>query len=275
MANAETDDAKRPDSAGTKFRKSLAELVDTLSKCRPSYVRCIKPNERKAALTADEERFRHQIRYLGLLENIRVRRAGFCNRQTYEDFLQRYKMTVPRGKGSTWPQWKASAKEGCLVIVKHFQWKPEMYRLGKTKIFIRKPKELFQLENARQAALPMVATMIQTGYRGHLARAYWKQMKAVLTLQGRFRGYKKRHAYHQTKGMVVIVAALRAKWEKLRYAKTKSIMKAQAILHEREAKKQYANLKMIVLIQSNCRAAVLSACFLTCCWAVVNQICSN
>ena len=108
-------------------------------------MRCIKPNEDKAALKAVEERFRHQIRYLGLLENVRVRRAGFCNRQTYEEYLQRYKMTVPRGAGSCWPVWKGSAKEGCDVIIRHFGWTEEMYKHGKTKVFIRKPKELFAL----------------------------------------------------------------------------------------------------------------------------------
>ncbi len=78
------------------------------------YVRCIKPNETKSALAVDEERFRHQLRYLGLLENVRVRRAGFCFRQTYERFLGRYKMTCP----STWIQWRGPARAGCEEILK-------------------------------------------------------------------------------------------------------------------------------------------------------------
>ena len=31
----------------------------------------------------------HQVCYLGLMENVRVRRAGFANRQPYERFAQR------------------------------------------------------------------------------------------------------------------------------------------------------------------------------------------
>jgi myosin-1 len=53
-------------------------------------VRCIKPNDNKQPGVLDEQRVRHQIRYLGLVENIRVRRAGFANRQTYERFFHRY-----------------------------------------------------------------------------------------------------------------------------------------------------------------------------------------
>lgn len=133
--NVASDSMKRPDTAGTKFKvngfvfhsplcwlfscssssqASLAALIATLSKCRPHYVRCIKPNEEKASLKADEERFRHQLRYLGLLENVRVRRAGFCFRQTYEKFLGRYKMTCP----STWIQWRGNAKAGCEEIIR-------------------------------------------------------------------------------------------------------------------------------------------------------------
>jgi myosin heavy subunit len=39
----------------------------------------------------DEELCLHQVRYLGLLENVRVRRAGFAYRQTYDTWLSRYK----------------------------------------------------------------------------------------------------------------------------------------------------------------------------------------
>jgi myosin heavy subunit len=34
--NVASDSMKRPDTAGTKFKASLAALIDTLAKCRPS-----------------------------------------------------------------------------------------------------------------------------------------------------------------------------------------------------------------------------------------------
>jgi len=55
----------------------------------PYYVRCIKPNEMKSPVQFDDKRCSHQVAYLGLLENVRVRRAGFANRQPYQRFLQR------------------------------------------------------------------------------------------------------------------------------------------------------------------------------------------
>mgnify|MGYP001375576224 CR=1 FL=1 len=51
--------------------------------------------------------------YLGLLENVRVRRAGFAFRQDYTRFLQRYKMLADQ----TWPNFEGSEKDGVKVIL--------------------------------------------------------------------------------------------------------------------------------------------------------------
>jgi hypothetical protein len=37
----------------------------------------------------DEKIVLHQVKYLGLMENLRVRRAGFAYRRPYEVFLKR------------------------------------------------------------------------------------------------------------------------------------------------------------------------------------------
>ena len=81
---------KRPLTAGTLFRNSMIALVKNLTNKEPFYVRCIKPNEVKSPVVFDEERVNHQVRYLGLLENVLVRRAGFVYRQRYDTFLKRY-----------------------------------------------------------------------------------------------------------------------------------------------------------------------------------------
>jgi len=58
-------------------------------KCTPHYIRCIKPNETKRPRDWEDNRARHQVEYLGLRENIRIRRAGYAYRRAFNKFLQR------------------------------------------------------------------------------------------------------------------------------------------------------------------------------------------
>ena len=74
---------KRPQTAGTLFKNSMSSLMKLLSVKEPFYIRCIKPNELKSPNQFNEQRVIHQVSYLGLLENVRVRRAGFAFRQEY------------------------------------------------------------------------------------------------------------------------------------------------------------------------------------------------
>lgn len=67
----------------------MVSLVQNLTCKEPFYVRCIKPNDVKSASVFDDVRIQHQVSYLGLVENVRVRRAGFAHRQRYDRFLKR------------------------------------------------------------------------------------------------------------------------------------------------------------------------------------------
>lgn len=108
----------------------------------------------------DEVLVRHQVKYLGLMENLRVRRAGFAYRRNYEAFLERsvsqkqtlrfsynqmdrflyfvlycflhrYKSLCP----DTWPNWHGKLPEGVDTLVKHLNYKPEEYKLGRWEKF--------------------------------------------------------------------------------------------------------------------------------------------
>jgi myosin-1 len=71
---------KRPPTAGDKIKTSCNALVTKLMQCHPSYIRTIKPNDNRSSSDYDQKRVLHQVQYLGLCENIRVRRAGFAYR---------------------------------------------------------------------------------------------------------------------------------------------------------------------------------------------------
>lgn len=152
---------KMPTTAGTAFKASMNEMIGLLNSKQPSYIRCIKPNDRKAAGVFDDERVRHQVRYLGLMENVRVRRAGYCFRAEYEKFLWRYQVICPK----TYPHWRGEAKAGVKEIITHLKLDEKEYQLGKTKLFLKNPKTVFQFEEVRENIIPKYVTKIQEWWR--------------------------------------------------------------------------------------------------------------
>ncbi|XP_045484063.1 unconventional myosin IC isoform X1 [Pieris rapae] len=171
---------KRPETAITQFKISLNELIKILSSKEPSYIRCIKPNDYKTPMQFDEKLVSHQVKYLGLMENLRVRRAGFAYRRTYEAFLERYKCLSE----DTWPNYRGPAREGVQKLVLALQYEKEEYRMGNTKIFIRFPKTLFETEDAFQIKKNDIATIIQSRWKGYRQRKqYLKMRESAIIIQ--------------------------------------------------------------------------------------------
>uniref|UniRef100_A0A8C7UVR1 Unconventional myosin-Ic n=1 Tax=Oncorhynchus mykiss TaxID=8022 RepID=A0A8C7UVR1_ONCMY len=185
--------------AATQFKTSLAKLMEILMSKEPSYVRCIKPNDAKQAGRFDEVLIRHQVKYLGLMENLRVRRAGFAYRRHYETFLQRYKSLCPE----TWPSWQGKLADGVSTLVKHLGYKPEEYKLGRSKIFIRFPKTLFATEDALETRKHSLgereshvshAVVVQAWWKGILAcRRARRRREAANTIRRFIKGFIYRH----------------------------------------------------------------------------------
>uniref|UniRef100_A0A3B3TQF3 Myosin IH n=1 Tax=Poecilia latipinna TaxID=48699 RepID=A0A3B3TQF3_9TELE len=169
----------------TQFKNSLVGLTEILMSKEPWYVRCIKPNESKQPAKFDDVLVRHQVKYLGLMEHLRVRRAGFAYRRKYEIFLQRYKALCP----DTWPNWKGTPAEGVRCLIKHLGYKTNEYKLGRTKIFIRHPRTLFATEDAFQVCKHQLATRIQAKYKGYRVKEdYLKQKEAATKIENCWRG---------------------------------------------------------------------------------------
>ncbi|XP_066514057.1 unconventional myosin-Ic isoform X2 [Hoplias malabaricus] len=182
-------DQRRPETAATQFKLSLAKLMEILMSKEPSYIRCIKPNDAKQPGKFEEVLVRHQVKYLGLMENLRVRRAGFAYRRSFEAFLQRYKPLCP----DTWPNWQGELYDGVSILVQHLNYKPEEYKLGRSKIFIRFPKTLFLTEDALEMKKPTISIILQKNWRGYRERAKYHRIRhAVIVIQSWWRGVKGR-----------------------------------------------------------------------------------
>ncbi|KAI8925857.1 P-loop containing nucleoside triphosphate hydrolase protein [Entophlyctis helioformis] len=166
-------DKKRPTTVSFKIKNQSQELVDTLMRCTPSYVRCIKPNETKRAKDWDAKRVEHQVRYLNLKENIKVRRAGFCYRNTFEKFLRRFAILTPQ----TFPSWHGSLQDGIKHIMASVSMDAQEWQLGNAKVFIKSPESLFLLEEQRDRKYHHYAKVIQRAYRRWKSRKYFLEMR--------------------------------------------------------------------------------------------------
>ncbi|XP_007187760.2 unconventional myosin-Ig isoform X2 [Balaenoptera acutorostrata] len=183
-----TEVTKRPLTAGTLFKNSMVALVENLASKEPFYVRCIKPNEDKVAAKLDEGHCRHQVAYLGLLENVRVRRAGFASRQPYSRFLLRYKMTCEY----TWPNHLLGSDRAAVSALLEQHGLQGDVAFGHSKLFIRSPRTLVTLEQSRACLIPIIVLLLQKAWRGTLARRHCRRLRAIYTIMRWFRRHKVR-----------------------------------------------------------------------------------
>ncbi|XP_066512615.1 unconventional myosin-Ie-like [Hoplias malabaricus] len=171
--NLNAEKKGRPTTAGSKIKKQANDLVSTLMKCTPHYIRCIKPNETKKPKDWEESRVKHQVEYLGLKENIRVRRAGYAYRRVFRKFLNRYAILTKE----SWPTWRGDEKQGVLHLLRSVNMDQDQFQLGKTKLFIKAPESLFLLEETRDRKFDGYARAIQKAWRLYLARKKCVQMR--------------------------------------------------------------------------------------------------
>ncbi|XP_048205888.1 unconventional myosin-Ia [Perognathus longimembris pacificus] len=201
---------KRPLTAGAQFKSSVAILMKNLYSKNPNYIRCIKPNENQQRGQFSSDLVAVQTRYLGLLENVRVRRAGYAYRQGYKPFLERYRLLSQ----STWPHWNGGDREGVEQVLGELSMSSGELAYGKTKLFIRSPKTLFYLEEQRHLRLQQLATLIQKLYRGWRCRTHYQLMrKSQILISAWFRGNKQKKHYGKMKASALLIQAFVRGWK--------------------------------------------------------------
>uniref|UniRef100_A0AAY4EJX3 Unconventional myosin-Ib n=1 Tax=Denticeps clupeoides TaxID=299321 RepID=A0AAY4EJX3_9TELE len=235
---------KRPPTAGFQFKASVGTLMKNLQTKNPNYIRCIKPNDKKAPHIFTESLVCHQVRYLGLMENVRVRRAGYAFRQPYEPCLERYKMLCKQ----TWPHWKGPAREGVEVLLTELQVSPEEFSYGRSKIFIRNPRTLFFLEEKRRQCLEDLATLIQKIYRGWKCRTHFLLLKkSQVVVAAWYRRYAQQKKYQKIRSSTIVVQSYIRGWKsrkilrELKYQKRceEAVTTISAFWHGTQVRREY------------------------------------
>jgi myosin-5 len=173
-------------SVATQFKESLGQLMQTISATNPHYIRCIKPNTSKQAMCFERMMVLHQLRCGGVLETIRICRAGFPSRRQYSSFFNRYKLLMLPTQFPN-PTTDTAFKNATETLLKHLNLDERTYQLGLTKVFM-KAGIIGLLEDRRTVKMGNAAMAMQKHVRRIYAeRAYAIQKKAVLRFQAVFR----------------------------------------------------------------------------------------
>ncbi|KAM8769527.1 myosin VIIAa isoform 2-T2 [Acanthopagrus schlegelii] len=237
---------KRSPTLSSQFKRSLELLMRTLSVCQPFFVRCIKPNEFKKPMLFDRELCVRQLRYSGMMETIRIRRAGYPIRYTFVEFVDRYRVLMPGVK----PAYKQEDLRGtCQRIAEAVLGRDDDWQMGKTKIFLKDHHDML-LEIERDKAITDKVILIQKVVRGFKDRSnFLKMRKSAVLIQKTWRGYQCRKNY----------GAMRAGFSRL-----------QALVRSRKLCASYHVARQrITCFQGRCRGFLVRRAFRHRLWGVI------
>ncbi|XP_020569124.1 unconventional myosin-X isoform X3 [Oryzias latipes] len=227
--------ARRKPTVSSQFRDSLHALMATLSASNPFFIRCIKPNMEKNPNVFDPEIVLNQLRYSGMLETVKIRRAGFPVRRTFKDFFSRYKIILK----DKVPTVGDDKKRTTDLLLKYDKTKKE-WQLGKTKVFMKESLEQ-RLEKDRDEVRRQAAMIIRAHLLTFSAKKHFKQVRAaVITLQKHLRRHIQRRRFvKQRKAVLVLQKHRRGQVARSRVRKLREEKKKK----EEEQKKKEEEIK--------------------------------
>ncbi|XP_014286728.1 unconventional myosin-IXa isoform X1 [Halyomorpha halys] len=170
---------KQPLTVTAQFQQSLHSLMDTLNQANPFFIRCIKSNSNKIPHSFDDETVQRQLRYTGMLETVRIRQAGYNVRLTYDEFIQLYRILLPKGLLSS----QSDVKDFLLTL----NLNRDNYQLGSSKIFMRECEKV-KLDYRLHQQIIASIVKIQRWFRTILERSRFLRIRSsVITIQAWWR----------------------------------------------------------------------------------------
>ena len=207
-------------TVGGQFKEQLTELRTKIDKTSPHYVRCLKPNDQLIPDQFDPVIVADQLRCAGVVEAVRVSRAGYPQRYTHSAFTNRYRILGLRelkkasratkrkrpvdvivaavarqvvesendDKEETMEENKTRGKKGAKGAKEEpVDLVAVGLQVGKTKVFLRR-KAYEIIERMRSRHMAQAAVRIQTVARRYVAlRDYATMRWLFIKLQGQVR----------------------------------------------------------------------------------------
>uniref|UniRef100_A0A8C0L700 Unconventional myosin-X n=1 Tax=Canis lupus dingo TaxID=286419 RepID=A0A8C0L700_CANLU len=226
---------RRP-TVSSQFKDSLHSLMATLSSSNPFFVRCIKPNTQKMPDQFDQAVVLNQLRYSGMLETVRIRKAGYAVRRPFQDFYKRYKVLM---RNAAVPD---DIRGKCTALLQLYDSSNSEWQLGKTKVFLRESLEQ-KLEKQREEEVTRAAMVIRAHVLGYLARKqYRKVLYCVVIIQKNYRAFLLRRRFlHLRKAAIVFQKRLRGQIARRIYRQLLEEKRAEEEKRKWEEEERYSS----------------------------------
>lgn len=193
------------------------------------YVRCIKPNSSKAPDNYDEQLVLDQLKYLGMLEIIRIRKEGFPLHMGYEDFVNRYSCLLP------YPRVLMSPQDTIRAIIQTHEIPTSEWQIGRSLVFLRTIAHE-PLEDSRRRVILRCVTTLQRVWRGYRVRKEYQRVRdATLQIQHAYRGWRQRLVFlRQRRAAIVIQSHLRGVFAREVAAALREMRRVEEEMRKRE-----------------------------------------
>jgi len=169
-----------------------------------------------------------QLKYLGMLDIIRIRREGFPIHMSFDDFVNKYQCL-------THSKSIHSSREQVLSVIKELHVPETEWQIGKTKVFLRS-KVHEPLEDARNQVINQKALKIQSAWRRHAALKKFTRLRgAALLIQHAYKGWKLRIEFlRKRRAAIVIQSHLRGVFAREVAAALREMRRVEEEMRKRE-----------------------------------------
>ena len=169
------------------FHTRLDNLLRTLVKSKPHFIRCIRPNESETSTEFSRSFVIQQVRSLQVLETVNLMAGGLPHRMRFKNFNSRYRLLAPIKNVSRKEELVFEECHQILEFLREILEQPldegspisKDWALGKKHVFLSEGTRQ-HLEKLRADRRNYFATLIQSVWRCRSARKKWPYLRQSL-----------------------------------------------------------------------------------------------